>query len=304
LELYIVHPNNVLIRLSRAATVLALCGILAAACSKKSGEQAAAPNSQVVAHVGDEVITAPEFDNELRLLNIPADKQKDPEVVKRVLNEMVTRKYLLGQAIGAKVDREPNVLLDLLRAREQVLANAFLARTVSAKLSAISKADIDKYVTSNPLKFANRKILTVEQMIFPIGPNIQAVVDATKDLNSLDEVDQKLTSMGVPHNRSTGTLNTSEIPDELMNNMRAKKPDDVFFVRSGQNGVFLKVKSEELRPLEGEAAVNTARQLMRNDLLKAEAGMVSMSANMEAKFEGVYSKIMSAQPSDAQMPKN
>jgi EpsD family peptidyl-prolyl cis-trans isomerase len=304
LELYIVHPNNVLIRLSRAAAVLALCGILAAACSKKSGEQAAAPNSQVVAHVGDEVITAPEFDNELRLLNIPADKQKDPEVVKRVLNEMVTRKYLLGQAIGAKVDREPNVLLDLLRAREQVLANAFLARTVSAKLSAISKADIDKYVTSNPLKFANRKILTVEQMIFPIGPNIQAVVDATKDLNSLDEVDQKLTSMGVPHNRSTGTLNTSEIPDELMNNMRAKKPDDVFFVRSGQNGVFLKVKSEELRPLEGEAAVNTARQLMRNDLLKAEAGMVSMSANMEAKFEGVYSKIMSAQPSDAQMPKN
>jgi hypothetical protein len=89
-----------------------------------------------------------------------------------------------------------------------------------------------------------------------------------------------------------------------MNNMRAKKPDDVFFVRSGQNGVFLKVKGEELRPLEGEAAVNTARQLMRNDLLKAEAGIVSVAANLEAKFEGVYSKIMSAKPDEPQAPKN
>jgi hypothetical protein len=101
-----------------------------------------------------------------------------------------------------------------------------------------------------------------------------------------------------------GTLNSSEIPDELISSMRAKKPDDVFFVRSGQNGVFLKVKNEEVKPLEGEAAVNVARQLMRNDFLKAEAGMVSVSANLEAKYEGIYSKIMSTQPDGSPGPKN
>jgi hypothetical protein len=31
---------------------------------------------------------------------------------------------------------------------------------------------------------------------------------------------------------------------------------------------------------------------MRNDLLKAEVGMVSVAANLEAKYEGVYSNIM------------
>jgi hypothetical protein len=110
--------------------------------------------------------------------------------------------------------------------------------------------------------------------------------------------------MGIPHSRSMGTLNSSEIPDELMNNMRAKKPDDVFFVRSGQNGVFLKVKGEQTQPLEGEAAFNAARQLVRNDLLKAEAGIVSVSANMEAKYEGVYSKIMSNKPDESLVPKH
>ena len=288
------YPNLALTSFCRAVGVLGLCGILVAGCGKKSGEQAATSNSQVVAHVGDQVITAQEFENELRLLNIPPEKQKEPEIVKRVLNEMVTRKYLLAQALGEKLDREPNVLLDILRSRDQVLANAFLSRSVAKKLSAISKADIDKYVADNPLKFAGRKLMTADQIAFPLGANAQSIIDSTKDANSLEDVDQKLTAMGIPHGRSTATLNSSEIPDELASSMRAKKADDVFFVRSGQNGVFLKVKSEEVRPLEGEAAVNTARQLMRNDFLKAEAGMVSVSANLEAKYEGVYSKIMSS----------
>lgn len=299
------YQAEVLVRFCRAAAVLGLCGFLAAGCSKKSGEQeAASSNSQVIARVGNEVITVPEFDNELRLQNIAPDRQKDQDVVKRVLTEMVTRKYLLGQAMTAKLDREPNVLLELLRAREQVLSNAYISRAVSTKLSAISRADVEKYVANNPIKFANRKVMTVEQIAFPLGANPQTALDATKNAVSLEEVDQKLTALGIPHNRSMGNINSSEIPDELMNNIRARKADDVFFVRAGQNGVFLKVKGEETQPLEGEAAFNAARQLMRNDLLKAETGILQMSAGMEAKYEGVYSKIMSIGPDGAPGPKN
>jgi len=274
-----------------ALPIFVVCGLLAA-CSKKDADQATTPNSQVVAHVGNEVVTTQELDNEIRLSNIPADKQKDPQVIKRVLGELVTRKYLIQQALNSKLDREPNVLLDILRSREQVLANAFVSRAAANKASAISKADVEKYVANNPSKFADRQLIVVEQISFPIGPNIQAVIDSTKQLKSLDEIDQKLTSMGVPHGRSTGNLNSAEIPDELSKKIQAKNPDDVFFFRAGQNGAFLKVKSEESRPLEGEAAANLARQVMRADLFKAEIGMASVAANLEAKYEGVYSKIM------------
>ena len=284
--------------------MLGLCGILVAGCSKKTEQEAATSNSQVIARIGNEVVTVPEFENELRLLNIAPDKQKDQEVVKRVLGDMVARKYLLSQAMNAKLDREPNVLLELLRAREQVLGNAYVARAVSAKLSAISRTDIEKYVANNPAKFANRKVMSVEQIVFPLGPNPQAVMDATKNASTLEDVDQKLTALGIPHNRSMGTINSSDVPDEMLNNMRARKADDVFFVRAGQNGAFLKVKSEETQPLEGEAAFNAARQLMRNDLLKAETGIMQMSASMEAKYEGVYSKIMNSKPDDPLAPKN
>jgi hypothetical protein len=181
------------------------------------------------------------------------------------------------------------VLLDLLRSREQILSTAILQRTVAAKSS---KDEIDRYIANNPSKFSGRKLLATEQISFPLGADSQSVIDANKDAKSLDEIDQQLTAAGIPHSRQMGRLDSAEIPQDFFNTIEAKKADDVFFVRSGPNGVFIKIRSEEPRPLEGEAAANVARQLLRADALKAEAGMASVSANLEAKYEGDYAVIM------------
>jgi len=273
----------------RASVVFGLClgAITLAGCGKKDQ---AAGSGQVVAHVGDDVVTTQELENEYRLANVPADKQKDPTVVKQVLSELVLRKYLAQKAIEAKLDREPSVLLDILRSRTQVLASAYVSRAVASK--AINQADVDKYIAANPLKFANRQVITVDQIAFPIGPTSQSAIDASKDATSLEEVDQKLTVMGIAHNRSAGMFNTGEISEDFFNLIQAKKADNVFFVRAGPNGVFFKVKGEELRPLQGEAAANLARQLLRADQVKAETGIASVSANLEAKYEGDYAAIM------------
>ena len=168
--------------LGRLAVIVGCCGIFLAGCGKKEGE-AATSGGQIVARVGDQIITTQEFENELRHANISADKQKDPEVIKPVLSGLVVRKYILQQALAAKLDREPGVLLDLLRAREQVLENASLMRAVASK--APGQADVDKYIANNPLKFANRKLLSVEQIGFPFGPSSQSFIDANRDAKSL-----------------------------------------------------------------------------------------------------------------------
>ena len=275
---------------------LVLLFIFAAAlvsCGKKSEDKASTANSQVVARVADQVVTVQELETEFRWSNVPDDKRRDPEIVKRTLRELVARKYLLQQATAAKLDREPTVLLDLLRAREQVLANALLSRQVSTRASAINQLDVDKYIANNPAKFANRQVVEVDQISFPVGPNAQSVIDSTRDLTGLGEVDQKLTSMGISHGRSSGTLNSAEMPDELLRLIDSKKPEDIFFVRSGPNGVFLQIRSRQTQPLTGEPAKAYARQLLRAEMLKTEASMASVAANIEAKYEGDYGKIMS-----------
>jgi EpsD family peptidyl-prolyl cis-trans isomerase len=277
----------------RAGLLIAVCGLVLASCSKKPDDVTTeAPKSQVVAKIGNQVVTVQELDNEFRLANVPAEKRKDPEMIKRVLGELVTRKYLVQQALDAKLDREPTVLLDILRSKELVLANALASRDVTTKSAAISKGDTDNYIANNPLKFANRQVMSVDQITFPLSSTSQAVIDATKEMKTLDEVDQKLTAMGVPHGRSTGAFNVADLPPELLNAVTTKKPDDIFFVRSGANGVFFKVTGQETRPLEGQAAVNAARQYLTQDMIKSEVGMTSVAANLEAKYEGEYAAIM------------
>ena len=278
------------------SVIVAFCGIALLGCSKKIEEKTEAPKSQVVAHVGNEVVTTQELDNEFRLANIPTEKRKDPATIKQILGELVMRKYLVRQALEEKLDREPTVLLDMLRARELVLANAVGSRDLSKKSSAITKSDIDSYITNNPLKFANRQIVTVEEIIFPASATSQELIDATKDMKTLDDVDQKLTAKGIARGRTMGALSSADVSPDLFNPMQAKQADDIFFIRSGPNGVFFKVKNIESRPLEGEGAVNMARQLLRADLLKSETSMMAVSANLEAKYEGDYANIMKQEP--------
>jgi EpsD family peptidyl-prolyl cis-trans isomerase len=275
----------------RKTAVVGICGLVLVACGKK--DQPVASNSQVVAHVGPEVVTIQELDNELRWANIPVNKQNDPDNIKKVLSDLVLRKYLLQQALNSKLDREPRVLLDVLRSREQVLAGASLTRKATA--ASAGKADVDDYIAKNPLKFSGRKFLTIEEIVFRLGPDSQSVIDTNKDAKTLDEIDQQLTSAGLPHGRQMGVLNSGEVPQDFLATMEAKKADDVFFIRSGPNGLFFKIKGEESRPLEGEAAADLARQLLRADALKAETGLASMTANLEAKYEGEYAKIMAGQ---------
>ncbi len=276
--------------LARFVVVVGCYAVFLAGCGKKADEQATAKSGQVVARVAEQTITTQELDHELRLANIPPDKQKDPAVIKPLLSQLVTRKYLLNQALNLKLDREPGVLLELLRAREQVLENAYLMRVATSK--APSQADVESFVVNNPSKFAARKALSVDQIVFTMGPKAQALVEASRDSKALDEIAERLTSNGVPFNRSQTVLSSGDLPNEFNSAIAAKRPDDIFFIRSGQNGLYFKVLGEELRSLTGEAAANVARQIMRADAIKAEAGLAAYSASLEAKYEGDYAKIM------------
>jgi EpsD family peptidyl-prolyl cis-trans isomerase len=282
---------------SRAILLTLCCGLALGACSKKNDVTAEPAKSQVAAKIGDQVVTIQELDNEFRLANVSVEKRKDPEIIKRVLGELVTRKYMVKQALDEKLDREPMVLLDILRSKELVLANALATRDVTTKAGAISKGDIDNYIANNPLKFNDRQLLSVEQISFQLGATSQAVIDATREMKTLDEVDQKLTAMGVPHGRSAGAVSTGDLPQELVKAVNVHKPDDIFFIRSGANGVFFKVTNQESRPLGGTDAINAARQYLRQDILKSDLGMTSVAANLEAKYEGEYSAIMHSEAS-------
>lgn len=278
-------------RTCQFALLAGLSGLILAGCNS----QPTAPKGQVIAHVGKDDITQQELENELRLAQVPADK-RDDVIVKRVLGDLVQRKYLVQKAIEAKLDREPGVLLDLLRSREQILASSFAQRDVAARSTAIGKADLDKYILNHPLTFEKRQILTVDKISIALTPSTQALLDTTKNMKSLEEIERKLKELNVVHNRSVGSLSSGDIPEEFFNVLKNQKPDDVFFVPTGGTGTFFRVKNQETAPVNKDIAARIARQQLVLEMMRTEMRKHAASAEAEAKYEGDYARIMSAQP--------
>jgi EpsD family peptidyl-prolyl cis-trans isomerase len=264
--------------------------LLLAGCNKE--DQSAGNSGQIIGHVGKEAITTQELDNEFVWLKVPADKRKDAATIKRVIEELAVRKYLVQKAVDSKLDREPAVLLDILRSREQALASAFVSRDVSSKASAASAEDIQKYIANSPQKFAQRELFSTDQITFALGPNYPAIIKATQNIKTLDGISKKLAEMGVVHNHSSGGFSSGEISQSVFDLIREKKGDDIFFASFGPNGVFFKVTGEQPQPLEGDEAVKMARQSMAADFTKAASNTARAVVNAEAKFEGDYANIM------------
>ena len=267
--------------------------IALAGCGKK--QETAAVVGQVIAHVGPDDITQQEVDNELRLANVPADKRSD-DIVKAALSRIIERKYLVQQALAAKLDREPTVHLDLMRAREQILGGAYVQRDISTKVSGISKNEVDSYIQAHPDQFAKRQLFQIEQISFAPQRDMDALAAATKDFKTLDQVEAKLNELSVKFNRGTGTLDGATMPPEMLKALQAKKSDDIFFIRSRNGASFFKVVSVEDKPLTGDEANAFAKREMRNEIAKKSAQDIYNAALATAKYEGDYARIMANPP--------
>ncbi len=132
---------------------------------------------------------------------------------------------------------------------------------------------------------------------------MDALAASTKDFKSLDQVEAKLNQLNIKFSRGTGAMDTATLPPEIEKAIEARKPDDIFFIRSRTSASFFKVTSVEDKPLTGDEAQQFAKRELRNDLAKKTAAETYTAALATAKYEGDYGRIMTAStPAAAEAP--
>ncbi|HMK89801.1 MAG TPA: hypothetical protein VK446_09245 [Methylocystis sp.] len=281
---------------------VALAVALALSACGRSSREGAAPNGQVIARIEGEVVTLPELENEYRLTHAP----HDDENTKRLLADIVLRKYLAHQAVASKLDREPSTYLDLFRAREQILASAYLQRQVDFKTGAMSSAEISRFVAQRQSQFSERRLLHVDQISVAVGDRAREIVEATKADSTIAEIERELTKLKLPYKRSAAMLESSAVPDELLARVEARNKDEVFFVYSGGNGLFFKLLDEAPNPLTGEEAKVAAKELLTQEAFAKETQLAQSAALSGATFEGEYAKLFATArdkaPAEAPQP--
>jgi EpsD family peptidyl-prolyl cis-trans isomerase len=273
-----------------AALLLAGCGDTEKKPEEKAAEAAPKmPASPTIATIGKEDVKGYELANEMRLMGIPLDKDKrDDQATKRAMRELVQRRFLAQKAVAQKLDKDPSFLIEEQRAREQLLANFYLQRSVSDKW--LNESQIYRFQLDHPLVFEKRQLIGIDQIAVPLAGREKAVIDATKNAKSLDDVIRALTALGATYSRGESELTTADIPAELFNAIEKKKADDVFFIARGGTGVFFVAKRIEPRPFTGEAATQLAKRLLMNEMLKEKA--MEKPAEGDVHYEGDLDRIM------------
>ncbi len=270
-----------------ALTLPALLLIGVAGC-RESTPQA---NGQVIAKVGGNDITIHELQNEYRHLNITNDKLTD-DIKKSVLSELLKRKYLAQRAQAAGLDREPAILLDMIRSREQALATALVQRDIQVKLAAIGKADVDKYINSNLQRFSGRVRFNIEQLAVRSSATNNDFVEAIKNANNLDTIEREAVAKGMVYSRGIGVIHNDEVPPELLARVKAQSETDVFLMRNNNDTIFFRVKNEEPAPVRGEEAAQRAQGLLRREAIQAELGKKVSSGESAIVYFGDFIKLM------------
>jgi EpsD family peptidyl-prolyl cis-trans isomerase len=203
--------------------VLATGALLLAGCDKK-------PGGQVVAVVNNEEVTRQELKIEAQQAQIPAGT--DPKAaIPALIGRVVDRNLLAEYARAEGLDRAPEYV-----ARRRQLEKNLLAGLALQKLAATqpepTAADVEKFIAANPTAFAQRKILSLDQIRFATPTDV-AKLKAITTLPTIDAVAAKLTADGVRFERGEKAFDTASIDSSVAKQIVALQNGEIFDISTG-----------------------------------------------------------------------
>lgn len=220
---------------------------------------------QVVATVDGEEITSLQLRTELGNFG-----SRDPEVMKaaqqQALQRIIMRKLLAKKAREEKLDKGTDYTLQVERGQEALLAQLY-QRKLASKAGQPTKAEADSYVTNNPQRFAQRKVLFVDQVI--AAPN-KISPDRLRPLKTLDEVKALLDGEGVQYQTNAVVLDTLSADPRLVQGIANLPPGEIFVIPQGGAILFNHVSDSRAVPFTGDMATAYAMNALRQQ----KAGML------------------------------
>jgi peptidyl-prolyl cis-trans isomerase C len=262
-------------------TTVILISVLGIAACGKTETRA----GQALAKVNGDEITVSQINAELAQLDLQSlsDKQKS-EMQKKVLDALIDRQLLVEEAMRSKTDRDPEVIQVIERAKDQILAQAYI-RAKLAKLSPPSKEEVEQYYQQHPELFIQRKTYQVKEVVISAGDFNEALQAFLKSSRTLDEITAWLDAHKLKYARSQSLHNSTDIPTEVLDKLDTAKPDDIFSIKNGANyslSTFTYVKDS---PMSFENARSAIERYLSNtkaeEMAKSEIARLRASAKVE-----------------------
>lgn len=280
-----------------------LLGLLVAAATLAGcdSEEQKRPASQVVAKVNQEELSVHQVNFLLgRLGQVPAGKEG--EAKKKVVDRLVEQELLVQKAVETKIDRDPAVMMALDAARREVIAQAYLEKTVGTPQKPTPQ-QVSAYYTQHPELFAERKIYRLRELA--IATTTEAQLTAVKAMVakgvSLDDMIAWATSENIPYRPMIGVKPAEQLPLEHLPRLHALKDGQVASIEGPSGLLAIQVLATKKQPIDEKTATPVIEQYLQADARRQMAATEMTRLRSAAKIEyvGEFANAAAAAPAAA-----
>lgn len=251
------------------------------------GEQQAKSASQVAAIVNGNEITVHQLNAALQTVNplLASDKNT---VQKQALEHLIEQRLLSDKAIADKLDRDPQVMMEIESARLDVLAKAWINKTLSQQVKPDNRAAIN-YYNSRPELFAERKIFRLQNVSFANQPglasHLQSEIDSGK---SMADIVAWSNGKKISANIESTTVGAEALPMGALKKISILNDGELFLLDGKKFVTVVQVVASQHAPISEEVALPQIQGVLiaeqRNELMGKLISQLKNEAKIENKL--------------------
>lgn len=268
-----------------AAAIIAGCG--------RSDDKK--PATQVAAKVNGDEISVHQINAALMQAGAYTGDPKDAG--RQVLERLIDQQLLVQKALDAKLDREPNVLTAMENARRQILAQAYIERTLSDNTMPTSD-EIKKYYAEHPEIFGKRRLYRFQEVLAAVDSDeqLRALQVQLQKNHNMGDVTTWLRERGIKFSMSFSMKASEQLPRNLLPKLASMKQGDVMFYPAGNRALIVHLTGwQELPMSEPEAAPYIAQALLTQKRgAQATEELKRLRTSAKVEYVGEYSKAAAA----------
>lgn len=259
------------------AAVMLLAALTLSACGEKAKK-----TGQALASVNGEEITVLQLNEEMQRSGVQAAQQETAR--KQLLEGLIDRQLLQNEAAKDKLERDPQVMQAVERAKAMIVAQAYMQKRIGNQARP-AKAEVEQYYQQHPEFFANRKQFDMRQLVLAtkdVSEPLKAQLDSVK---SLDEAAAWLDQHQIKYVRAGLTRTSTDLPPELGARLASMPKGQLFIIREGERSMLIQIAEIKDSPLSLDAATAQIEQFLFNKKNKEAAEAEIKRLRSTAKIE-------------------
>jgi EpsD family peptidyl-prolyl cis-trans isomerase len=237
--------------------LLLLMVLVPAGCERAAADR---PGTQLAAKVNGTEIS-------VQQLRAPAYAGAGPAPADAgALEKVIDRELLVQKALAAKLDRDPQVQQSIDNARRQLLAQAYLERSIAVAASAAAGSTRDEvraFYAENPALFAERRIYRLRELTLSAPAELIDVLRAqAAKARDLDELGPWLRARKANYSVDAVEQPAEQLPLSFLPRLAAMKPGEIAVFATPLGASVIQLLHAEEAPLSETQAAPLIEQFL------------------------------------------